>query len=51
MDEDQLLCVLATDEGSRKDIPHYLSMVGIELKDSGTKPDGSFYFIVAKGGQ
>ncbi|RDL45881.1 sulfurtransferase TusA family protein [Marinomonas piezotolerans] len=51
MDEDQLLCVLATDEGSRKDIPHYLSMVGVELKESGTKPDGSFYFIVAKGGQ
>ena len=44
----QSVCVYATDEGSQKDIPHYLSMVGMKLDESGELDDG-FFFVVTKG--
>lgn len=45
----QRVCVYATDEGSQKDIPHYLNVVGIDLVDSGTIDAFGFYFVVVKG--
>ncbi|MFD1384015.1 sulfurtransferase TusA family protein [Rhodanobacter aciditrophus] len=45
----ECVCVFATDEGSKKDIPHYLEMVGMSLVDTGETDDSGFYFVVRKG--
>ena len=47
MSTGQTVCVYATDEGSLKDIPHYLELVNLPLLDHGGDK-GEFYFVIAK---
>lgn len=47
MKSSQTLCVLSSDEGSTKDIPYYLSVVGIPLLEQTV--EGSVYrFVIQK---
>jgi len=43
----QTLCVLSSDEGSLKDIPYYLSIVGIPLLSQKVE-NSIYYFIIQK---
>lgn len=47
MSPGETVCVYATDEGSLKDIPHYLDLVGLPLLEQGGE-GGEFYFVIAK---
>lgn len=47
MESSQILCVLSSDAGSLKDIPYYLSVVGIPLISK--KEENSIYqFLIQK---
>ncbi|ADZ91228.1 sulfurtransferase TusA family protein [Marinomonas mediterranea] len=48
MDVEGRLCVLASDEGSMKDIPKYIEISEYILEDSKTI-DGIFMFVIKKG--
>lgn len=47
MELGEKVCVYATDEGSLRDIPHYLSLVGLPLLEQGQQ-DNTFYFVTTK---
>lgn len=47
MAPDQTVCLLATDEASMKDIPYYLSLVGLPLLEQSLE-DGVCRFIIQK---
>lgn len=47
MSSGDVICVYATDEGSLRDIPHYLELVGLPLLEQG-ESEGSYYFVIAK---
>jgi tRNA 2-thiouridine synthesizing protein A len=40
--------LLATDPGSRSDVPSWAELSGNELLDAGTLLDGSFRFVIRK---
>ncbi|SBS31871.1 Sulfurtransferase TusA [Marinomonas aquimarina] len=43
----ETICVYATDEGSLKDIPHFLALVGLPLVEQGEQ-DSIFHFVIRK---
>lgn len=43
----QTVCVFASDKGSLKDIPHFLSLVGLPLVEQG-ESGGTYYFVTCK---
>lgn len=47
MGEGQRVCVLATDPGSVKDIPYYLSLAHLPL-ESADEESGVFRFVIRK---
>lgn len=47
MSESDTVCVYACDDGSLRDIPHFLNLVGLPLLEQG-EHDGVFYFVTRK---
>ena len=43
----ETVCILATDSGSLRDIPHFLDLVGLPMLEQGDI-DGCFYFVTSK---
>jgi tRNA 2-thiouridine synthesizing protein A len=44
----ELLELLATDPGSKSDVPSWATLSGNELVDAGEGPDGSFRYLIRK---
>lgn len=44
----ELLELLATDPGSRSDVPSWASLSGNELVEAAEHPDGSFHYLIRK---
>ena len=40
--------LLATDPGSKSDVPSWAELSGNELLDAGTLPDGTFRYVIRK---
>ena len=47
MSANQTVCVYANDEGSLKDIPHFLALVGVPLVEQGER-ESTYYFVTCK---
>lgn len=47
MAEGETICLYATDQGSLKDIPHFLTLVGLPLLEQGEQ-GGVFHFVTRK---
>ncbi|MAF16872.1 MAG: preprotein translocase subunit TatB [Marinomonas sp.] len=47
MSEGETICVYATDSGSLRDIPHFLSLVGLPLLQQGELEE-TFFFVTCK---
>lgn len=47
MSSGETVCVYAKDAGSKRDIPHFLQLVGLPLIDSGVE-DGAYFFVTSK---
>ena len=44
----ELLELLATDPGSKSDVPSWATISGNELVETGEGPDGSFRYLIRK---